>query len=194
MTHLRRVRPDEVPSLAGFVGDVFHDDAMITWTFPDEGMLDRSRRFFDALDLESARLGWLWTVGEGEGVAAWAPPGYTDDWTALEKTIEPTVYELAEELAPRYDAFWAWIEAFHPPEPHWYLDHIAVRPDRQGRGLGVALVDHGVAAARADGVPAFLITSRPGNVGFYERRGFAVSAAEDAPDGGPHLWFMRFDP
>jgi GNAT superfamily N-acetyltransferase len=191
VAELRRVRPDEVPELTGFVGEVFHDDAMITWTFPAEGMLRRSMRFFDALDRESASAGWLWTVDEGAGVAAWAPPGFDEDWRTISATIEPEVHELPEHLAPRYDAFWEWIEGYHPREPHWYLDHIAVRPDRQGEGLGVALVDLGVGAAREDGVPAFLITSKPDNVGFYERRGFAVTASVDAPDGGPHLWFMR---
>jgi hypothetical protein len=34
----------------------------------------------------------------------------------------------------------------------------------------------------------------PDNVGFYERRGFAIERAEDAPDGGPHIWFMRAEP
>ena len=48
MTELRRVLPDEVPALTGFVGEVFHDDAMISWTFPPDGMRERSVRFFDA--------------------------------------------------------------------------------------------------------------------------------------------------
>ncbi len=190
MTELRRVVRDEVPALTGFVGEVFHDDAMISWTFPGDRLRERSVRFFDALDRESADVGWLWTADEGGGVAAWAPPGFHDDWVRISATIEPLVHELAEDLAARYDAFWEWIEGFHPSEPHWYLDHVAVRPERQGEGLGVALVDLGVRSAREDGVPAFLITSKPGNVAFYERRGFAVSAAVDAPDGGPHLWFM----
>ena len=32
------------------------------------------------------------------------------------------------------------------------------------------------------------------NVGYYERFGFHTVVDEDAPDGGPHIWFMRRDP
>ena len=81
-----------------------------------------------------------------------------------------------------------------PPEPHWFLDHLAVAPERRGKGLGAALVELGVGFARRDGVPAFLETARSENIGFYERLGFRVVADEYAPGGGPRLWFMRSDP
>jgi hypothetical protein len=29
---------------------------------------------------------------------------------------------------------------------------------------------------------------------YYERFGFDIVTNEDAPDGGPHIWFMRRDP
>jgi predicted N-acetyltransferase YhbS len=64
----------------------------------------------------------------------------------------------------------------------------------RGRGIGRALIDHGLAKADADGAPAWLVTSKSANVPLYERFGFALDAAEDAPDGGPHLWFMVRDP
>ena len=63
-----------------------------------------------------------------------------------------------------------------------------------GIGVGSALIEHGLAFARRDGTPAFLETGRPGNVPYYERRGFRTYLDEDAPNGGPHIWFMRFDP
>ena len=34
----------------------------------------------------------------------------------------------------------------------------------------------------------------PGNVPLYERFGFPVTREADAPDGGPHIWFMPRDP
>jgi hypothetical protein len=48
--------------------------------------------------------------------------------------------------------------------------------------------------ADADRVPAFLETGRERNVGFYERFGFRVVDDADIPSGGPHVWFMRWDP
>jgi predicted N-acetyltransferase YhbS len=74
------------------------------------------------------------------------------------------------------------------------LDYIAVDTQRRGSGIGTALIEHGLAFARRDGVTAFLETGRPGNVPYYEGRGFRTYLDEDAPNGGPHIWFMRWDP
>ena len=46
----------------------------------------------------------------------------------------------------------------------------------------------------ADGVPAFLETGKARNVPYYERFGFRTAAEDDAPGGGPHIWFMHRDP
>ncbi len=40
-------------------------------------------------------------------------------------------------------------------------------------------------------LPAYLETSADGNVRFYQRHGFEVTAAVDMPDGGPRTWCMR---
>jgi predicted N-acetyltransferase YhbS len=76
----------------------------------------------------------------------------------------------------------------------WYLDQIGVEPTHQGRGVGAALIELGLERARGDGLPAFLETAVAGNVGYYERFGFRVTLQGDAPLGGPHIWFMQFDP
>ena len=39
-----------------------------------------------------------------------------------------------------------------------------------------------------------LETGAPANVSLYERFGFRVMLAADAPDGGPRIWFMVRDP
>lgn len=50
---------------------------------------------------------------------------------------------------------------------------------------------HGLERARADGCPAFLETGNPGNVPFYESLGFQVVGEQQAPGGGPLIWFMQ---
>lgn len=71
---------------------------------------------------------------------------------------------------------------------------VGVESARQGEGIGSALIGYGVDRARAEGVPAFLETGKPRNVPYYERFGFHVAHEDVAPDGGPHIWFMRLDP
>jgi ribosomal protein S18 acetylase RimI-like enzyme len=71
------------------------------------------------------------------------------------------------------------------------MDLVAVHPSARGRGLGSQLVEHGLALARREGLPAFLETAQQSNVSYYERFGFRVIGEEKAPDGGPTIWFMR---
>ena len=99
-----------------------------------------------------------------------------------------------EDGGRRYDAFWEWVESKIPHEPLWHLDSVGVDRDAQGRGIGSALIDFGLARARADKAGVFLETGTPRDVPYYERFGFRVVAGADAPDGGPHNWFMRWDP
>lgn len=94
----------------------------------------------------------------------------------------------------RYEAFWEWVATHDPVEPSWQLDTIAVEPELQGRGIGRALIEAGLARVRADGARASLSTGTQANVAIYGRCGFRVYHEADAPDGGPRVWFMRWDP
>lgn len=193
MAEIRRARPDEVPRLAAMLADAFADDVIMRWTSPATDRREHVRAFFDAFDRLPCERGWLWCAEDGAGAALWVPPGTHDEFDGITFALEE-VRSLPADVRARYDSFWSWAEGRRPAEPHWYLDHLAVHPRRRGRGLGGALVEHGLALARADGAPAFLCTSRPGNVAFYERRGFSVTFEGEAPAGGPRVWFLLARP
>ena len=59
--------------------------------------------------------------------------------------------------------------------PLLLLGPIAVRPDLQGKGYGIALLEHGLAEARAQGWPAVALV---GDEPYYARVGFSRAAAE----------------
>ncbi len=86
------------------------------------------------------------------------------------------------------------MDSRRPDEPLWQLDSIAVETAAQGRGFGAALIAVGLSHARADGLGAFLSTGTQRNVAIYQRCGFHVVEDVDPPAGGPHTWFMRWDP
>jgi GNAT superfamily N-acetyltransferase len=181
--------PDRVDDLAALLGLAFVDDPMIVWPFGADRP-DVVTAFFRSFDGEIAARGWLWEAGRGDGVAAWIPPRSGTQMMDVDRAMR----SMLAEARARHEELWEWIASNFPDEPAWYLDHIAVEADRRGSGIGTALIDHGLAFARRDRVPAFLETGRPGNVPYYERRGFVTYLDEDAPNGGPHIWFMRCDP
>ncbi len=55
-------------------------------------------------------------------------------------------------------------------------------------------MEAGLVWARADGIGAFLPKGTERNVSIYGRHGFRVVHDIDAPDDGPHIWFMRWLP
>ena len=181
--------PERVPALAALLGRAFTDDPMLVWPFGAD-RTDLVTEFFRAFDEQIAPQGWLWEAGDGLGAAAWIPPGSDQIMMDIDRSMRST---LANAEA-RHEEMWEWIARNFPDEPFWYLDHIAVDAAHRGTGLGAALIRLGLDLADRDGVPAFLETGRHGNVAYYERRGFRTISDDDAPGGGPHIWFMQYDP
>ena len=182
--------PADLPGLVITFADAFSDDPMIRWPMPDAtpAMLQELFRVFLAPYVE---FGVLWKIGGSDGGAAWLPPGVAGRFAEIEQSTRPGVNPLTGDGGVRYAAFWDWLGAHLPSEPCWFLDLVAVAPAVQGRGLGRALVRHGLDRARSDRCPAFLETGTPGNVPFYQSLGFQIVDQQQAPDGGPVIWFMQ---
>lgn len=82
------------------------------------------------------------------------------------------------------------MRAHHPAHRHMYLWFLGVDPERHGRGVGRALLAELHAESDARGLPTYLETATPLNVGFYERDGYAVVGKIEMP-GGPTMWRME---
>jgi GNAT superfamily N-acetyltransferase len=126
------------------------------------------------------------------GAAVWIPPNQFESWPD-HPWNQPGIHALTDDDGRRYDTFWSWVDTRSPKEPLWQLDSIAVER-LQGRGYGAALILEGQDRARAEGVGAFLSTGTERNVSIYGRHGFRVIDDAYAPDKGPRIWFMRWDP
>jgi ribosomal protein S18 acetylase RimI-like enzyme len=169
-------------------------EAMLRWSFGEERFEERIRRHFTHYDGENIRRGWVRTAADGAGIAVWIPPGAREEHEAIGPAPAGEEAEILGGNAERHAAFWGWVGEHEPLEPLLYLSHIGVAPERQREGLGSELMHDGLARADSDGVPIWLETSRAENAAYYERFGFRTAVDEDAPDGGPHIWFMRRDP
>jgi GNAT superfamily N-acetyltransferase len=185
---------ERVPDLAQLLGRAFADDPMFLWPLGPQASVERITGFFRAFDERLSSMGWLWEAGDGVGVAGWIPPGSDAEMMEIDRDLRPGIAAHTDDGGAKYEAMWEWIAANFPEEPFWYLDHIGVDAEHRGGGVGTALIQHGLAFADRDGVPAFLETGRRGNVVYYECRGFRTIAEGNGPGGGPHIWFMRYDP
>jgi ribosomal protein S18 acetylase RimI-like enzyme len=186
--------PDRLPVLASVFGRAFVNEPMMRW--PMGEMRDRVEGFTSCFGFfleEALELGLVSEAQGASGAAVWIPPQRFDSWTE-HPWNQPRILALTDDGGHRYNEFWSWVDSRSPSDPLWQLDSIAVDPGLQGRGVGGALIHEGQARARADGMGAFLSTGTERNVSIYERYGFRVIDDTYAPNAGPRIWFMRWDP
>jgi GNAT superfamily N-acetyltransferase len=73
-----------------------------------------------------------------------------------------------------------------------WLDHLYVDPDRQGRGLGTALVAHAKTLQPA-GLQLWVFQKNEGARRFYERHGFRLVELTDGADNQEHEPDARYE-
>jgi predicted N-acetyltransferase YhbS len=69
-------------------------------------------------------------------------------------------------------------------------DESPAHPEKRGKGIGMALLEHDLALIDADGFPAYLESSNPGNNHRYAAVGFEAVADFSLPGGGPVVTTM----
>jgi len=194
---IRKASLDEVPQLADALARAFHDDPGFSHLLPDPSdRTERLRLFFETeLRGTGIPLGLAWTTEEVVGGAIWAP---TNRWRVPVTTTLRELRPMARVFGGRLPlAFRSRMrmEGRHPRRPpHWYLAVMGVIPERQGRGLGTALIAPALRDLDGDGTPAYLEASSPRSRELYLRNGFVVTGEFELPSGGPPLWQMWREP
>lgn len=171
----------------------FYDDPVMSWVFPDGSMrLEQLRVSFGSLAKRFlAREGRV-DVLDDVCTSMWLPP---DPPEAPEEEPPPrdSWHLFSAEIAARFTALGAVMEAAHPQEPHWYLGVVATLPEEQGRGLGARIVTPVLEICDRDGLPAYLESSNARNLPFYFRLGFVQTGEIVVPEG-PVLFPMWRQP
>ena len=163
----------------------FARDPVLRHLFPDDATYPRyAEAFFGDLFDRRVGQGTIWTIERGASVAMWDGP------TGMSSAPTTPLSELlpADALA-RVKAYDKAVHRALPTTPFWYLGVLGTHPDQAGRRWGHALMEAGLNRAQAEGLPAILETSNPGNVGVYTRAGWEVLSEVDATP--LHVWIMR---
>ena len=191
-----RAGPADLDALSDLIATVFHDLAPSRWLIADpEARRGILPRYFRLLVAYAMVTGLVHTIPSRDAVALWLPagPGAPSPPTGHRE-------RLAAATAPwtgRFAVFDQLLDEHHPAEPpHQHLAILAVHPERQGRGIGTALLNARHQDLDPDGVPAYLEASSSRARDLYQRHGYTMrpDAPFQLPGGGPALWPMWREP
>jgi ribosomal protein S18 acetylase RimI-like enzyme len=183
----------DIPAAAALLGRGMRDNPLHRRAFgenPARREADLAGLFAGVLPrtLREGTILGAFTGGRLDGVCAMVAPGRCRLTIVERARLAP---RLLAALGPaRLAALLRWTGAWErrdPAEPHWHLGPVGVERERQGQGVGSALLAEFV--RRTAGTSTWLETDKSENVKFYQRFGFVVIREE--PVLGTPGWFMR---
>jgi GNAT superfamily N-acetyltransferase len=193
MTPVIRAGDADAGPLSQVIADAFADLPPSRWLIADPvARRDIFPGYFRLFVEHVLASGVVHTTADRSAVALWLFVG--DGHDAGPADYENRLAALTSPWTDRFLAFDAALDQHHPAGvPHHYLAMIAVRPDRQGAGVGAALLRSYLQSIDGqERAPAYLEASSQRVHGLYLRHGYALGA--DAPfylpDGGPPMWPM----
>jgi len=182
--------------MAAQLAKTFWDDPVMGHVFRDDMRREDGLRAYFATQMRADYLafGGCYTTEGHAGSAIWAPAGkplLTGMMGVL--TMMPVMPYVWRNMGTVLRVL-NTIEREHPEEPHWYLASLGTAVDMQGKGVGGALMSPVLRHCDAEGLPAYLESSKERNVPFYRRHGFEVVKELPLPGGGPSVWTMWREP
>ncbi len=174
----------------------FDDDPVANFLFDGPGRRTRGLRSFFTTQVARQYLpgGQVHTADDHSGAAVWAPADRVRHPVLEIVQLLPTAPYLVSPRFHRALQLVFLVDSLHPKEPHWYLATLGTEPDRQGQGVGSALMEHVLARVDGEAMPAYLESSKERNVPFYARFGFEVIDEVHGPGGAPTMWRMWREP
>lgn len=181
-----------VADRAGVVGSLvaaFVADPVLRFLFPGDDTYPRhAGAFFGHLFDLRVPHGTVWTIGAGASVAMWDAPASGDGPPNDDAGV---LDGLPPDAAARLREYDGAVHALLPSAPFWYLGVLGTHPEHAGRRWGRAVMRAGLQRAAAEGLPAVLETSNPGNVEVYRSAGWEVLRTVAGP---VPVWVMQHPP
>jgi len=194
-TDVRRATHNDASAISTVLAKAFATNPFIRWLLPDDAHYTRVGNDFFRLGVdEDLAHGEVFTNDALSGAALWLPPGSPSPGLGKQLVLGWKLLRVigASRLLRTADALTKFEKA-RPKRPHWYLTILGTDPSVQGRGVGGALIDPILRRCDVSGVAAYLESSNPANVSYYQRFGFEVTGQIDY-QGGPTVPLMLRQP
>ncbi|MDJ0992635.1 MAG: GNAT family N-acetyltransferase [Dinoroseobacter sp.] len=177
---------DATRTIAALV-TAFADDPFIRWMFPD------AHQYLSAFPLvlkyfagAAFEHGTAYRSDDFSAACLWLQPGIAPDEDGLGQVMQHWLSTSSQE---QIFAVMEQVGSGQPEEPHWYLPAMGVDPRCQGEGKGSALLHHSLNSCDQVCRLAYLESTNPENIPFYQRLGFEVIGTIQI-DGSPVLTRM----
>ncbi len=191
---IRPARSEDTRPLSLMLAQAFHQDPVYCWLFPREATrIQKCQRLFAVFLSDLIAQGSVFVTENMEGAALWISPRQVGPgWRGRVK--QSAQVSLILGTGTLHGIQWQLtVESKHPRYRHWYLFLLGIAPERQGQGIGSALLQPMLERCDTERLPIYLNTSNMNNVPFYQRRGFEI-VEETALSAGPTVSHMVREP
>lgn len=195
-TPVRLATPDDLAGMAEALALSFHDDPVMRWLFGDRPPrpMRYTRPFFAHEGRRHLAHHHVYTADGHPGAAYWEPPGHWKTTRLGTLRMAPLMARGIGVRTVKALQGLGRMERAHGHHPdHYYLAVLGTRPDRQGEGIGSALMAPVLNRCDTEGLGAYLESSKESNIPYYRRHGFEVVGEVTFPTG-PAIWPMWREP
>lgn len=195
-SNVRRATHGDRAALLTTVVTAFTTEPAVNFFFGDEYKQFASEFFGFLFDTRMAG-GEVWVAEHDSNVVAasmWntptSPDAPSEDGRKRWKIVER---KLPQQVRTRLELYNALLHKHEPKTAHFYLGVLATDPSHRSRGHASAVMEPVLGQADEQGIDTFCETGTEGNVAFYARHGFEISAVIALPDG-PMVWWLHRPP
>ncbi|MFJ5263986.1 GNAT family N-acetyltransferase [Streptomyces sp. NPDC088387] len=194
---IRTAKEGDRELVVRLLDQAFQDDPVSSWVFPGEEYRRSThhRLMAEFTDIVLAD-GYVDLTEDGTACALWLPTPADDDGdpdAAGDEAVR--IREAVDPANERVELIARLTAEIHPVgRAHEYLWMIGVAPERQGEGLGSALMSAVLDRCDQEGLPAYLEASNDRSRVLYERLGFSFTGLPLRLPDGPTMWPMWREP
>ncbi|MDJ0673879.1 MAG: GNAT family N-acetyltransferase [Calothrix sp. MO_167.B42] len=187
---IKTANKDDIESIVSSIVLAFSTDPAARWMYPSSQQYLKNYpeliRVFGAQALEYQTI---YCTDDYVGAAFWFPPQSKIDSDAIGGFLQQTISGQRQQ---EIFAVLEQMESYHPHEPHWYLAILGVEASHQSQGYGSALMRHKLEECDRTNTIAYLESSKPKNIPFYEKHGFKVIGEIQAGESPTIFPMLRY--